>query len=114
VKFDWHIVDGTGSRPDDHKPEHNCIRLGRFICDGCRMIIWSHRFHSNTKEDYDLCLGCYRANGGLGDQWTYYPMTLQPKTDKHNPYYSINPGMCVLLSNSEAVLVTLTIIFPAH
>ena len=90
------VTDGTGSRPDDHKPEHKFIRLGRFICDGCRMLIWSHRFHSNTKDDYDLCLGCYRANGGLGDQWTYFPMTLQPQNDKHNPYYSINPGVCIM------------------
>ena len=31
-----------------------------FGCDGCDMSIISHRFHSKTRDDYDLCMGCFR------------------------------------------------------
>ena len=35
-------------------------------CDSCGMSIITHRFHSNTRMDFDLCLGCLRKEEQTG------------------------------------------------
>ena len=84
-------------------------------CDKCDMSILTHRFHSNTKQDFDLCLGCFRKEEAEGcdtlvlyahnapyvdpfpsrncDEWTVYLLTEQPATATSNKFLSQETGM---------------------
>ena len=84
-------------RPQLYHKDHKFLEM-RFMCDLCHLMITSHRLHCDTKEDYDLCLGCYRKEERSGmlnpkDKWTLYPLTLhKPQNEKTNSYYSTQSG----------------------
>jgi hypothetical protein len=87
------FFDRPDKRPQEYHISHKFLEL-RYLCDCCRIMITSHRLHSETKDDFDLCLGCFRqkeAEGSLDpkDKWTLYPVTLHtPEKDKVNAYYT--------------------------
>jgi hypothetical protein len=84
---------GSGSRPDDHSPHQLYHAMGRFTCDGCKLSIMSHRFHSNTRDNFDLCLGCFRKEEANSTKsWSLYLLTKVPSTDNTNPYVTSDPG----------------------
>lgn len=52
---------------------HSSLR--RFICDGCKECVLSHRFHSNTRNDFDLCIGCFRKEEATGSVLSMFSST---------------------------------------
>ena len=91
------IPERHDRRPQLYHKDHKFLEM-RFMCDLCHLMITSHRLHCDTKEDYDLCLGCYRKEERSGmlnpkDKWTLYPLTLhKPQNEKTNSYYSTQSG----------------------
>ena len=81
---------GTGRRADAYSKEDMFQCIGGYGCDKCDMSILTHRFHSNTKQDFDLCLGCFRKEEAEGnhDEWTVYLLTEQPATATSNKFLS--------------------------
>lgn len=87
-------------------------------CDACGLSIVTHRFHSSTKADFDLCLGCFRKEEEKGcvttphnhtiiqccmilailfspsnrDEWMVYLLSEQPATGMANKFLSHETG----------------------
>ena len=62
-------------------------------CDKCDMSILTHRFHSNTKQDFDLCLGCFRKEEKEGCA-TLFPLHTVYLMLSYFPPGTMRSGWC--------------------
>eukprot|EP00731_Ephydatia_muelleri_P019637 Em0012g462a len=79
----------------------------RFGCAGCGLAIISHRFKSQTRTDYNLCLGCFRkeeSQGHAGDSWLVYPLTEQPEKGQANKYLTTDPECCLATAYKDGFI----------